>query len=116
MQVHNQRIVFTDGDAMTTLPDFASFRQTALDQGFDEVSERTWAPGQTLATHSHPFAARGLVVRGEMWLTIAGDPQHLQLGDRFELARDEPHAERYGAEGTTYWVARRHQPRADAED
>lgn len=101
---------------MTTLPDFNSFRQTALDQGFDEVSERSWAPGQELSTHTHPFSARGLVVRGEMWLTRGGEAQHLQPGDKFELVRDEPHAERYGPEGATYWVARRHQPRADAED
>jgi len=56
------------------------------------------------------------VVRGEMWLTRGGEAQHLQPGDKFELVRDEPHAERYGPEGATYWVARRHQPRADAED
>jgi hypothetical protein len=33
--------------------------------------------------------------------------RHLRPGDGFQLARDEPHAERYGAEGAIYWVARR---------
>ena len=30
----------------------------------------------------------------------------LKPGDRFELDREVPHAERYGPEGTTFWVAR----------
>ena len=29
-------------------------------------------------------------------------------GDRFELSFEEPHAERYGPQGATYWAARRH--------
>ncbi|WP_259292645.1 hypothetical protein [Xylophilus ampelinus] len=34
--------------------------------------------------------------------------RHLQPGDRFALDRDEPHAERYGSTGATYWAARLH--------
>lgn len=34
------------------------------------------------------------------------------LIDRFELATDVAHAERYGAEGATYWVARRNRARS----
>jgi hypothetical protein len=41
-----------------------------------------------------------------MWLTVAERTQHLRTGDRFELEAEVPHAERYGAEGATYWVAR----------
>ena len=33
--------------------------------------------------------------------------RHLQPGDRFELAAEVPHTERYGPAGATYWVARR---------
>jgi len=43
-----------------------------------------------------------------MWLTHDGRTLHLRAGDRFELARAVPHAERYGPEGATYWAARRH--------
>jgi hypothetical protein len=43
-----------------------------------------------------------------MWLTEGDTTRHLHAGDRFELARSVPHAERYGAEGATYWAARRH--------
>jgi quercetin dioxygenase-like cupin family protein len=48
------------------------------------------------------------VVQGEMWLGERGGPaRRLVPGDRFHLAADVPHDERYGAEGATYWVARR---------
>ena len=41
-----------------------------------------------------------------MWLTVDGVTQHLQPGDRFDLPAGQPHAERYGPQGATYWVAR----------
>ena len=86
---------------------FDDFRADALRSGFDEALARDWAPGTVLETHTHPFAVEAQVVRGEMWLTVAGQTRHLQPGDRFTLARDVPHAERYGADGGSYWVARR---------
>jgi quercetin dioxygenase-like cupin family protein len=86
---------------------FDTFREQALAEGFDEVLERAWAPDTVLDTHTHPFSVTAVVTQGEMWLTVGSDTQHLRPGDRFELARDVPHAERYGAEGAAYWVARR---------
>ncbi|MES2718570.1 MAG: cupin domain-containing protein [Pseudomonadota bacterium] len=88
-------------------PSFDQFKTDALAQGCDEVLERQWTPGTVLGTHSHAFAASALVVQGEMWLTVGAHTRHLLPGDTFELERDVPHAERYGAEGATYWVARR---------
>lgn len=86
---------------------FDSFRDQALSEGFDEVLEREWPPLTELATHTHPFSVKARVSRGEMWLTVGDSTQHLLAGDTFELARDVPHAERYGADGAAYWVARR---------
>lgn len=88
-------------------PTFTEFSEQALASGFDEVLERSWEPLTVLDTHTHPFAVKALVVRGEMWLTVGEHTQHLRAGDPFTLARDVAHAERYGAEGATYWVARR---------
>ncbi len=87
--------------------DFEAFRLLALMEGYDEVLERVWEPLTILDMHSHPFAAKALVTRGEMWLTVGDLTRQLRPGDTFELERDVPHAERYGAEGATYWVARR---------
>jgi quercetin dioxygenase-like cupin family protein len=89
------------------LPSFDAFKQKSLASGFDEVIERDWAPHTVLDTHTHPFAVHAVVTRGEMWLTMHGQTQHLLPGDYFALERDVPHDERYGAAGATYWVARK---------
>jgi quercetin dioxygenase-like cupin family protein len=86
---------------------FGEVEAQALAQGFDAVLERCWEPGMVLETHTHAFDASALVVDGEMCLTVGGDTRHLRAGDTFELDHGVAHAERYGAEGATYWVARR---------
>lgn len=83
------------------------FTAQALDDGYDEVVERHWPALTVLDSHTHPFALRALVMRGEMWLEAEDTLRHLNAGDSFELDRDVPHSERYGSEGATYWVARR---------
>lgn len=88
--------------------DFQAYQAARLAEGFDEVLERSWQPDTLLDTHTHPFAVKAQVVQGEMWLTVEGVARHLRPGDSFELAREVPHAERYGPSGATYWVARRH--------
>ena len=85
---------------------FSEFEDAERALGCDEVIARSWDPDTVLQTHAHPFAARALVVQGEMWLTVDGVTRHLQPGDRFELPAGQPHAERYGPQGATYWVAR----------
>jgi len=94
----------TTDDATT----YEAFEAAARTEGYHEVLARAWAPGQVLDTHRHPFAVKARVVRGEFWLTEGDRVRHLRAGDWFELARDVPHGERYGAEGATFWAARRH--------
>jgi quercetin dioxygenase-like cupin family protein len=86
----------------------SDFQTARLSEGFDEVAERVWQPNQVVPEHSHPFAVHALVTAGEMWLTIGDRTLHLIAGDEFRLARDEAHAERYGADGATYLAARKH--------
>ena len=45
--------------------------------------------------------------KGELTLTVEDETRVLHRGDRFVLTADQPHAERYGPEGATYWVGRR---------
>ena len=93
-------------------PTYEAFEAASRAEGFDEVLTREWAPELVLDTHQHPFSVKARVARGELWLTCSGQTRHLRAGEGFELARDEPHAERYGPEGATFWVARRHGPKA----
>ena len=87
--------------------EFSVFEKEAIAAGYDEALERCWEPGVEVALHSHPFDAKAVLVRGEMWLSCDGETRHLRAGDTFTLSQGKHHAERYGAEGATYWVARR---------
>ncbi|MFN9212223.1 MAG: cupin domain-containing protein [Betaproteobacteria bacterium] len=87
-----------------------AFTAEARAAGYDEVLERRWPPDLVLDAHTHPFAARALVTEGELWLTVGDTVRHLRPGDRFELGYEQAHAERYGAQGAGYWVARRRAP------
>jgi hypothetical protein len=91
---------------MNTHEDFLRFEAAERAIGCSEVMARAWEPDVVQDTHTHPFHARALVVQGEMWLTVDGQTRHLRPGDRFDLAAGQPHAERYGRQGATYWVAR----------
>jgi tRNA pseudouridine32 synthase/23S rRNA pseudouridine746 synthase len=91
---------------------FEDFQKQALAEGFDEVLERSWEPHVMLDVHTHPFAVKARITAGQMWLSsTAPDGSHqkryLTPGDEFALHRDEPHAEQYGPEGASYWVARK---------
>ena len=86
---------------------FEDFQADAMTAGFDEVLERQWPPGTVLDAHSHSFGIEAVITQGEMWLTCEGSTLHLAVGSTFTLAPEMPHAERYGAEGATFWVARR---------
>jgi hypothetical protein len=88
---------------------FAAFEADALAAGFDEVLERRWAPDTVLDTHTHAFGVEAVVTQGELWLSCEGSTRHLLPGDGFTLDPEVPHAERYGPEGATYWVARRNR-------
>jgi len=92
---------------MNTLS-FKTYEAAALARGFDEVQPRSWTADAVVESHVHPFSVEALVVQGEMWLTVGTDTRHLLPGDTFTLEREQPHSERYGAEGATYWAARRH--------
>jgi len=83
-----------------------AFTARSMDEGFDEIIVREWDADLKLDTHTHPFDVSAHVVRGEYWLTVGEQTQHLKAGDDFRLARNVPHAELYGPLGATVWVAR----------
>jgi mannose-6-phosphate isomerase-like protein (cupin superfamily) len=85
-----------------------AFKAKAQADGCDELLERVWAPNTVVSTHTHPFDAQAMVTHGEFWLTCDGHTQHLRPGDTFALGSHVPHEERYGPEGATFWVARKH--------
>lgn len=87
---------------------FDQFEKQALADGYNEVIERVWQPNEKLEPHTHPYGVHVMVVKGEMWMTCRGETKHVKVGDSFKLNADETHAELYGPQGTTFWVARLH--------
>ena len=83
-----------------------AFTAQSMDEGFDEIIVREWDANLKLDVHTHPFDVSAHVVRGEYWLTVGDQVQHLKAGDNFRLARNVPHSELYGPLGATVWVAR----------
>jgi quercetin dioxygenase-like cupin family protein len=86
---------------------YPEFEAAARANGFEEVLQRQWKANAQVGTHVHPFSVEAFIAEGEMWLTVGSEERHLKAGDVFELGSDVPHSERYGADGTTLWVARR---------
>lgn len=87
---------------------FESFSAQAQARGFDAVLLREWAPDTDTGRHTHPFAVQVQVARGEFALEVGETTRLLRAGDTFALDAEVPHVERYGADGATFWVARRH--------
>ena len=87
-------------------PTLESFTAQSMDEGFDEIIVRQWEANLKLDTHTHPFDASAYVAQGAYWLTANDEVKHLKVGDFFRLARNVPHAELYGPQGATVWVAR----------
>jgi unsaturated pyranuronate lyase len=58
-------------------------------------------PGAVLPEHQHENEQIGLILRGEMELTVAGEARLLRPGDTYVLPSNVPHTARAGAEGAS---------------
>jgi hypothetical protein len=88
-------------------PTFQQFDLNCERSASRRWSSRSGGLWRSLIPNFHPFEARALVVKREMWVTIGAAIRHLKAADRFELFPGLPHSERYGCEGAIYWVGRR---------
>jgi quercetin dioxygenase-like cupin family protein len=83
------------------------FTAQAMDDGFDEVVQKDWAPNLAVVKHTHPFDVRVKVTAGQVQLSFVSDTQTYTAGQSFYLERNLEHAEQYGPEGAHFWVARK---------
>ena len=85
-----------------------SFRERLLEDGYLDVETKSIAAGFAVDTHSHPYDVRVLVLAGEITITRDGVPTTYRSGDVIEVPRGRAHSERYGPQGYTFMVGRRH--------
>jgi quercetin dioxygenase-like cupin family protein len=84
------------------------FAQLLLTEGFQELVTVTREPHGSLDTHTHPFEAKALILRGEIRLKVGEQAeQTYRAGDVFHLLALAPHTEHYGAKGVDYLVGRK---------
>jgi quercetin dioxygenase-like cupin family protein len=85
----------------------AEFAADLARHGFLGPAEITLAPDERRDPHTHDFAVRGLVTRGELILVREGAAEHFRPGDPFTLDLGCSHYEAAGPEGAAYLVGRR---------
>lgn len=84
------------------------FAQQLTDEGFDEVLARDLPAGQFVDLHTHAFDVKALVTAGQVTLGVGGQLTTYGVGQVFTLPRDSEHSERYGDDGVSYVLGRRH--------
>ena len=92
---------------MKSCTSLVEFTAQAMDDGFDEILQKDWAPKLVIDKHTHPFDARVQVAAGQVTLELADGVQTFAAGQSFYIPRGTEHAEEYGADGATFWVARK---------
>lgn len=63
------------------------------------VSRIDFDPHVQVAEHKHPHEQFGVVLRGELTLTIAGEPLVLRAGEMYLIPGNVPHSAVAGPEG-----------------
>jgi hypothetical protein len=62
------------------------FTAQAMDDGFDEVVQKDWAPDLVVKNHTHPFDVRVQVNSGQVQLSLASGTQTYGAGQSFTLS------------------------------
>lgn len=85
-----------------------TFTESLTKEGFLDTLVVTREPNGEAGVHEHPFEAKALILEGELNLRVAGEERAYRGGDVFYLAANQPHSERYGPNGVTFLIGRKH--------
>lgn len=87
---------------LRTTMDTPQFEAELIRDGFGVAIAGDYAPGRINHEHTHPFEVRGLVLSGEMAITVAGESQTYGPGAVFVMHPGQTHREDVGADGVRY--------------
>lgn len=88
------------------LDHIAEFKAQLTAQGFSAV-EKSMEPLCVLDDHSHDAEILGLVMSGEISITVGDRMRWYRSGDTFELPSAQVHREQVGPHGVSFVVGRR---------
>jgi quercetin dioxygenase-like cupin family protein len=100
-------------DAIRSTPTQAerdAFETRLRAEGYDEILTKTLAADVVIPDHTHPYDVLALVLDGEATIDCGQGPRVYRPGDELALAADVVHSERYGPNGYTFLLGRRHRP------
>jgi quercetin dioxygenase-like cupin family protein len=78
--------------ALVEYQDGAVVSRAVVDKKIGTVTLFAFDTDQGLSEHTAPFEALVYIPEGEVEITIAGRPHHLQAGDMIIMPAHEPHA------------------------
>lgn len=78
--------------ALVEYQDGAVVSRAIVDKKIGTVTLFAFDADQGLSEHTAPFDALVYVSEGEVEITIAGEPHHLQAGDMIIMPAHKPHA------------------------
>jgi quercetin dioxygenase-like cupin family protein len=88
----------------------SEFSQRLVREGFLDTEVKTIEAGKVVGEHSHPFDVRALVLSGQATIDCGAGPRTYRPGDIVDVAANVVHTERYGPDGYSILVGRRHKP------
>ena len=86
--------------------DRTAFEANATNAGY-RIETATGTPNKVTEPHAHDVDVRGLIVAGELTITIRGVSATYRAGDSFDVPAGCMHSERHGPNGSDVVVARR---------
>ncbi len=84
----------------------ADFEAELTAEGY-AFETKALAASAEFAEHTHHFDAKGLIVAGEIAITVDGATTRHGVGDRFTMAAGCPHSEAIGADGVSILIGKR---------
>ena len=83
-------------DLIRNLPEFEGpFDAYRLAASGCDVLFASYPAGTTIEAHSHPTRNVGVILQGELFLTVAGEEHRFGVGDWYFVDADAEHAARF---------------------
>ena len=76
------------------------------DKGYENIVEVSFPENHINETHTHPFNAEIIIVKGSVSIAVDEKKKMLKTGDVFALSANVKHSEHVGPDGVTFLAAR----------
>ncbi len=75
-------------------------------KGYEKIFEVSFPGNHINDTHTHPFDAEIIIIKGSISITVNDNKKLLTNGDRLALSANTEHSEHVGPDGVTFLAGR----------